>query len=123
MELPPLHRLTANEREAGAREDADAVHVARVRELGEGTREQVVAGGGERPLPVHVPRGPVAAPQFRAVDHVVVDERRRVGDLDRNAAAQGALAVGRGQVHEQRTQALAPALSASSATRATSPSW
>ena len=42
--LPPLQRLAARERQGRVREDRDAFEVARLRQLGEGAREEVVAG-------------------------------------------------------------------------------
>ncbi len=55
--------------------------------------------------------GPPAA-QVGAVEHVVVDQRRRVHELDRRGGAQHAGVLGRrvpgGEEDQQRPQALAP---------------
>src|SRR5438552_5551857 len=71
-------------------------------EQGEGLRVQMVAhehGGVVTPL--RVGRG-LAAPQRRLVDHVVVNERRRVQELDAAGEADGARAAVAGQTRGQQ---------------------
>src|SRR5918994_314031 len=106
--LHPLQRLAAHERETRAREDLRALEVSHLRELAEGAREEIVARRDRSVRPVRAPDGLVPAPQLGAVDQVVVHERRRVDELDRDAASQRALAVVGRQVDEQRPQAFSP---------------
>src|ERR687898_2109574 len=91
--LHPLQRLAAHERETRAREDLRALEVSHLRELAEGAREEIVARRDRSVRPVRAPDGLVPAPQLGAVDQVVVHERRRVDELDRDATSQRALAV------------------------------
>ena len=87
------------------------------RELGERAREQQVAGRHGDVAPGRGGDRRVAAAQLRAVDQIVVDERRRVDQLDRHGRAHEALlAVGAGgrppgrlggEHDQQRAQALA----------------
>ena len=71
-------------------------------EQGEGLRVQVVAhehGGVVTPL--RVGRG-LTAPERRLVDHVVVNERRRVQKLDAAGEADGARAPVAGQTRGEQ---------------------
>jgi hypothetical protein len=101
-----LHRLAARDRAAGTREDGDALDVAGRRELVERASEQVVASSSSRPLSVLTPRRRAPTAELGAVDQVVVDERRDVDELDRHARRECALAIGRGEVHEERAEPL-----------------
>ncbi len=90
-----LQQLARGERRAGVRERAQLGRVAVARELGEGAREEQVAGrdrglasGGRDD------RG-ASAPQLGPVDHVVVDERRGVHELDRRRRAHQGLLLAR----------------------------
>ena len=82
-----------------------------VGELGERAREQQVAGRG-RGVAARAVATTVGTPaaQRRGVEHVVVDERRAVDELDRGGRADQPLAVlarRPPRKHEQRAQALA----------------
>ena len=76
--LAPLQRLAPCEAERGVGELRDGVRVAGRGQLGEGTGEQVIAGGARGVRPVGGPGGGAATAKLRAVDQVVVDERRHV---------------------------------------------
>ena len=84
VQLAPLHRFAAGEAEARIREHRDGVDVALGGELGEGPREEVVAGRARGIGAVLGPGRRPAAPDCGAVDQVVVDERRHVHELDRD---------------------------------------
>ena len=86
-----LQQLTFGERRAGLRERAQLLGVIVARELGERPREQQVAGRDREPAPGDGGHRRAAAPQLGAVDQVVVDERRRVHELDRHGRAHQAL--------------------------------
>jgi hypothetical protein len=107
VELLLLHRLAARDREAGTRQDLDALEIARVGQLGHRAGEQVVAARLRRPRAVLVPRRRAPATKLGAVDQIVVDQRGHVGELDRDSRAQRELAIARGEVDEERSQALA----------------
>ena len=74
------------------------------RELGERAREEVVAARFRRDLAVLVPGRRAASPELRAVDQVVVHERRDMRELDGDAAAKRVLPLRRRQMDEQRPQ-------------------
>ena len=81
------------------------------RQLGERAREQQVAGRRRQPPAAGRHDGRATAAQRGAVEHVVVDERRAVDELDRDRGADEAVGLRRrhpgGEAHEQRSQALA----------------
>ena len=114
LQLPrvlALQQLALDERGGGVREHPHRLDRAAARELGERAREQQVAGrGGDRAPGGGHDRRP-AAPQHRGVEHVVVDQRGRVHQLDRNRRAQRRVAARRirprGHEHQQRAQPLA----------------
>ena len=83
-----LHQLAAGERRRGRRERAQLRDRAVARELGEGAREQQVAGRGRRVAAGRRVDGAAPAPQRRVVEDVVVDERRRVDQLDGGGGAR-----------------------------------
>ena len=91
VRLAPLERLSACEAEGGVREQRDGVAVAGRRELGEGAREEIVAGGPGGSGAVGGPGGGPAAAELGAVDQVVVDEGRHVNELDGRAGGDGRL--------------------------------
>ena len=107
VRLPPLHRLAAREAEGGVREHVDRPRIAELRQLGEGTGEEVVPRGACRPVAVRAPGGRRAAPELRAVDQVVVHECRHVDELGGEPRLDRRRAVRRRQVAEQRTEPLA----------------
>ena len=80
--LAALQRLPAGEREGRVGEQRDRRGVLRGGELREGSRKQVIARRFRRLLPVERPGGRTAATQICAVEHVVVNERRHVNQLD-----------------------------------------
>ena len=121
MQLGALERLAAGEREAGVREDPHALEVARLGELGERVREEVVARGRAAPAPCECQTASRPASELGAVDQVVVHERGRVHELDRDAAAKRALAIVEVRWTSSGRSRLPPASSASIATRATTP--
>src|SRR5436305_13985193 len=91
--LAPLDRLAAHHAECRVGEDLDGAQVTRRRQLGERPREEVVAG---RAGDVHSMRRPhrgVTAAHFRAIDQVVVHERRHVQQLDGDARGERRIAV------------------------------
>ena len=93
-----LQQLALGERRAGVRERPQLGGVVVAGELGEGPREQQVAGG-DRGLAARPRRRPWGGPRRScgAVDQVVVDERRRVHELDGDRGAhQALLALRRG---------------------------
>ena len=104
-----LAQLALGERAARVGEDADLVDPAVLGELGERAGEQEVTGRGRRAAPRARDDGRHAPAQRGGVEHVVVDERRAVDELDGGRRADEPLAVrlvGR-EEHEQRSQALA----------------
>ena len=108
MALTPLQRLASREREAGVRENGDRCAVAGLGELGEGAGEEVVAGSTRGVGPVSRPRRGPPAPHARAVDQVVVDERRLVNELDRDTGGeQGRRRLGRAKIGERGPKPLA----------------
>ena len=102
-----LEGLAARERETGVGEDANTPRGRRSRRARRTAREEVVAGRPGRPVAVRVPGSRAPPAERRAVDQVVVDERRRVHELDRDAAAGRSLAVVADEEDEQRPHALA----------------
>ena len=86
LALEQLALAPAPERRVG--EHADLVRRARCRQLGERAREQQVAGRRRDRAARGGDDGRPAAPQRRGVEHVVVDERGRVDQLDRDRGAQ-----------------------------------
>src|SRR3954447_1717430 len=105
--LRALHRFTAGEAERRVREDGERLRTSRGRELGEGTREEVVARCSRRLGAMRRPGRRVAAAQGGAVDEVVVHERREVDELDGDAGDDRRLRPGRRrEVHEQGPQPL-----------------
>src|SRR6266545_1271146 len=104
--LPLLHRLAADEAERRVGQDLDGGDVTRCGELGERTCEEVVAGGAGDSDTVRGPDRRASAPQLGAVDQVVVDERREVKQLDRDAGRERRLARRR-EEDEQRAQPFA----------------
>src|SRR5262249_25255106 len=106
--LRSLQRLGARETKRRVGEDLDCARISGRAQLRERAREEIVArrarGGG----PVDRPRGGLAAAEVRAVDEVVVHERRHVDELDRYAGRERRLfSGGRREEDERRTQALA----------------
>ena len=70
-------------------------------------RQPPVAGRSGRVLAVLAPRGGPASPNGRAVDEVVVHERRHVHELDRRARRDGRGVIRRrGEEDESRPEAL-----------------
>ena len=103
-----LDQLPARERARGVRENLDLVDATVEGELGEGAREEQVAGRDGHLAPGLGEDGRAPPAQGRGVEHVVVHERGRVHQLHGSGGPQGPLAVGpRGQEHAQRPQALA----------------
>ena len=90
VRLRALHRLAAREAERRVGEHRHRSRVAGRRQLGEGAREQVVARRARGGRPVARPGRGAAAPELGAVDQVVVDERRHVHELDRDAGLRPA---------------------------------
>jgi hypothetical protein len=106
--LQALQGLAAGEGEGGVRQHCDGHGIAVAAELGEGTREEVVARCARRSGAVRRPGRSVAAPHGGTVDQVVVHERRHVHELDGDARRDGRRGVrGGGEEREQRPQALA----------------
>ena len=105
--LRALQRLAAGEGERRAGEALHGRAVAGRSELGEGPREQVVAGRARGLGAVARPGRLAAAPVVSLVDQVVVDERRHVHELDRRAGRERRLAWTGGEEDEQRPQPLA----------------
>ena len=114
LQLPrvlALQQFALHERGRRVREHPHRLDRAAARELRERAREQQVAGrrGDRAPGGGHDRRPP--APQDRGVQHVVVHERRRVHQLDRDRRAQRGVATGRirpgGDEDQQRPQPLA----------------
>ena len=95
MRLQLLHRLAAREAERRVGERLHRALVAGLGEHRERARVEVVARRLRRVGAVHRPRGGQAAPQARAVDEVVVHERRHVHHLDGDARRDRRLAVAR----------------------------
>src|SRR5438067_3037058 len=103
--LRPLQRLAACEAERRVGEDLDGGCVARRAQLGEGAREEVVAGRAGCGWAVHRPRGRLATAEVGAVDQVVVDERRHVHELDGDPRRERRRpSRRRGEEDERRTQ-------------------
>src|SRR5436305_5281590 len=100
VRLRALERLAPRERERRARQDADRGVVAGARQLRERAGEEVVAGRPRRGRPVARPRCGAAAAVLGPVDQVVVDERRRVDELDGRARSEGIGPGRRCQEHE-----------------------
>ena len=88
VRLRALERLAAREPQGRVGERRDRLGVAGRGELGERARKEVVAGRAGRICAVDRPGGRLAAPEVRAVDQVVVDERRHVHELDRDAGGE-----------------------------------
>ena len=82
MRLGPLERLAAGKRQGCGREEAHGLVVARVGELGERAREEIVTCGPRGAGAVRRPGGGPAATVLGPVDQIVVDERCRVDELD-----------------------------------------
>ena len=95
VRLQLLHRLAAREAERGVGERRDRALVAGLGEHAERARVEVVAGRLRGVGAVDRPRGGQSAAQPRAVDEVVVDERRHVHHLDRDAGGDRRLAAAR----------------------------
>ncbi len=113
-----LQQLARGERRAGVRERAQLRCVLVARELGERPREQQVAGRDRQPAPGRRRHRRVSAPQLRAVDQVVVHERRRVHELDRHGRAhQALLALAGGAAVRPRTRRRARRAAAAGACR------
>ncbi len=105
MRLHALQRLAARETQRRVREDFDRLAVAGGGELREGAREQIVARRARGLRPVDRPGRRLAAAKVRAVDEVVVHERRHVHELDGDTGGDGRLFGGRSrQEDEQRPQ-------------------
>ena len=106
--LAPLQRLAAREAERRVGEQLDGGGVARLGQLGEGACEEVVARRSRRRCAVRGPGSRAAASVARAVDEIVVHERRHVDELHGDARGERWRPVrGRGQEDEHRAQALA----------------
>ena len=122
MPLAVAACLTARKRERSVREHGDLVELTLRGELGEREREEVVAGRLRRLGPVRRPGSGAAASHHRAVDDVVVDERRHVDELDRHPLGDGQGRVRRGrEEREQRAESLATGGERIRATSATAP--
>ena len=107
--LAPLHRFATGESKGGIGEHNDSRRIARLREHGEGAREEVVPGCLGHLLAVLAPSGGAAAPHGSAVDEVVVDERRHVHELDRDTCGDRTLCIRRrGEERECRSEAFPP---------------
>ena len=112
-----LQQLAGRQRGAGVRERPQLHRVIVARQLGKGPREEQIAGGDRRAAARRGGDRGAPAAQLSAVDEVVVHERRRVHQLDRDGGAREALlALGArrraargfgGEDDEQRAQALA----------------
>src|SRR6185312_335794 len=75
--------------------------------LGEGAREQIVAGRSRGLRAVARPGGGAAATVARAVDQIVVDQSRHMDELDGDPRCVRRLPVGwRSKKDEQRPEAL-----------------
>ena len=108
VRLGALQRLAAREPQRGVGEHADRLGVAGRRELRERAREEVVAGRARGVGAVDRPGRRLAAAEVRAVDQVVVDERRHVHELDGDAGGERRVAPRRRREEdEQRAQPLA----------------
>ena len=92
--LQPLQRLAARQGERGVRERRDALLRAGGGERRERRREQMVAGRLRGEGAVRRPGRCAPTAELRAVDDVVVDERRHVDELDRDALDHGRCRVG-----------------------------
>ena len=105
--LPALQRLAAREAETGVGEHGDGTAVALGGELREGGGEEIVAGRARRLVAVRGPHRRVSPADGRAVDQVVVDQRRQVHELDCDSRSHAVPAVHRrAQEREQRPQPL-----------------
>ena len=83
------------------------MRVSRRRHLRERAGEKIVAGGTCGLGPVHGPGRGLAAAEVRAVDQIIVDERRHVYELDRCTGGDRRLLIrGRREEHEQRPEPL-----------------
>ena len=106
-----LQQLALGERRRRARQRLHRRQRAGGGELGERAREEQVAGRDRKLPPAPRPDRRHAAAQARAVEHVVVDERRAVDQLDRGGGGDQLAAAGRaratGEQDEQRAQPLA----------------
>ncbi len=106
-----LRQLSEGELATGSGEDPDRLGGTAAGELGERAREQQIAGGDREPAPAGRDHGRTAAAERGAVEHIVVDERRPVHELDRDRRANEAVGLGGrragGQAYEQRAQPLA----------------
>ena len=113
-----LEQLAFGERGARLREGEKLLGVLVARELRERAGEQQIAGRDRDVAPRDRRDRGMPAAQLRAVDQVIVHERRRMDELDRDRGAHEAfLAVGRvrrrppgrlgGEHHQQRAQSLA----------------
>ena len=98
----PLQRLAAREAERRVGEDLDGGGVSRRGQLREGAREQVVARRARGRRAVDRPGGRLAAAEVGAVDQVVVDERRHVHELDRDAGRERRLRARRSGEEDER---------------------
>ncbi len=118
-----LQQLAFGERRARLRERAQLRRVLVARELGERPREQQVAGRDGDLAPGYRRDRRMAAAQLRAVDQVVVHERRRVHELDRDSRAhEPLLAVGASPAAPRRTPRRAPRAAGAGACRRRRPS-
>ncbi len=108
--LAPLQCLTARQRQRRPGKRRHGARVTRSSQLCKGAGKKMVAGSLRRVLSVDRPGGRPAATQIRPVEHIVVDERGHVNELDRGSGRHHALAApllgwGR-EEHEHRTQPL-----------------
>ncbi len=87
----PLEQLPRGEGRAGVRERAQLGLIFVTRELRKRAREQQVTGGNGDLAPGSGSHGRTSTAQLSAVDHIVVHERRRVDELDRDSRADQAL--------------------------------